>query len=91
MGRFVAAFNEQCFLEPIVQKKALEFANLVRGGSIQEYAKKFSQLKCFALKVLANKNTIADKCFWGLRPKLRSKITMVLRNNITEVINSPTT
>lgn len=64
-AEFVAAFIGQYFYERVVQKKALEFANLVQGVDlIWEYKKKFLQLKHFVLGVLSTKEAI--KFIWGL-------------------------
>ena len=63
-NEFVDKFNEQYFPEPVAQKKAMEFHNLVQGAdSVREYARKFMQLERFSPGLLHNEKARCNKFF----------------------------
>lgn len=56
-----------------------------------EYAKKFLELELFTLGVVSSESARVDEFFWGLKAKLKDKITTTPRNTSTEMIDAATT
>lgn len=88
-SEFFTSFNEQYFLRPVIQQKALEFNNLTkRNDLVLGYAWNFLQLERFSLKSLDNEKARHSMFFWGLKFELRDRIANIPKNSLNEDINA---
>lgn len=88
--RDIYSINGQYFSELVIQKKVLEFANLVQGKDFIRVCKENFTVGAFCTLVLVTEEARVYNFFCGRKSELRSKIVMVPKIMITEVIDSAT-
>ncbi|KAF5459644.1 hypothetical protein F2P56_019576 [Juglans regia] len=86
--RFKRVFDSHFFLETAMQKKAMEFANLVQGNmTAGQYSALFIELGMFAPHLIGTKKMQARKFQDGLQPRIWNQIAWLQIKNFQELVN----
>jgi hypothetical protein len=85
---FKAEFNKRFFPRAQQQLRAIEFQNLVQGSmTVEQYSAKFMELSRFALNLVPDEETKAERFQNGLNPRIKGKVICHKIKDFTELVD----
>ena len=85
---FKKEFNDRFFPRAQQKLRAREFQNLVQGNLIVElYAAKFMELARFAINLVPNDESMAERFQEGLLPWIRDKVACLEIKDFTKLVS----
>ena len=87
---FLTTFFDKCFPESVKNEKENEFIQSKQGSiTISQYVVKFDELSKFSFYLKNNPDSRweATKFEWGLKPKIREKVSTLEIKNFATLVN----
>ena len=85
---FKKEFNDRFFPKAQQKLRAREFQNLVQGNlTVELYAAKFMELARFAINLVPNDESMAERFQEGLLPRIRDKVACLEIKDFNKLVN----